>query len=106
MSFVGEPDAILGLSPRTSVAEDNDNNKTEHPSQKRLAHACDHGDVVKSREVSDSLMLAAACRAMDFFAAASSVDFPASMRGLSTRLSDLRSAAAPRRLPARGGASP
>ena len=60
MSFVGEPDPILGSSPRTSVAEDNDNNKTVDPSQKRLAWTREHGDVVKSHEVSDSLMLAGA----------------------------------------------
>ena len=64
MSFVGEPDAILGLSPRTSVAEDNDNNKTVNLSQKRLAPTREHGDGVKSHELSDSLVLAGTLTAL------------------------------------------
>ena len=91
MSFVGEPDPILWSSPRTSVAEDNDNNKTVDPSQKRLVRTREHGDVAKSHEVSDSLMLAGVCPVMDFYAAASGGDLNPSMCGPIAHSSDLQS---------------
>ncbi len=72
------------------MAEDNDDdNKTEDPSQKRLEQALEHGDVVKSQEVSNWFVLAGACLAMYFFAAPAGGDLNRLMRGLIANSSEL-----------------
>lgn len=74
------------------MAEDNedDNNKTEDPSQKRLEQALEHGDVVKSQEVSNWFVLAGACLALYFFATPAGVDLQRLMRGLIANSWDLQ----------------
>ncbi len=64
------------------MADEYDDNKTEDPSQKRLAEALQRGDVIKSQEVSNWFVLAGATLVMYAFAAPAGADLQTLMRGL------------------------
>ena len=64
------------------MAEGDDAERTEEPSQKRLEEALNRGDVVKSQEVNTWFVLAGATLVLMVFSAGMGRDLTATMRGL------------------------
>jgi flagellar biosynthetic protein FlhB len=64
------------------MAEADDSDKTEEPSQKRLDEALQRGDVVKSQEVNTWFVMAGATLVLMSFSGGMSRDLSATMRGL------------------------
>jgi flagellar biosynthetic protein FlhB len=64
------------------VAEHDDTEKTEDPSQKRLDDAINSGDVVKSQEVNAWFVLAAAALVLLSFSGSMSAELTATFRGI------------------------
>jgi flagellar biosynthetic protein FlhB len=64
------------------MAEDNDSDKTEQPSQKKLDEALGRGDVVKSQEVSAWFMMGGATLVLMAFSGGMTRELSATMRGL------------------------
>jgi flagellar biosynthesis protein FlhB len=64
------------------MAEGDDSDKTEEPSQKRLDEALQRGDVVKSQEVNTWFVMAGATLVLMSFSGGMSRDLSATMRGL------------------------
>ena len=71
------------------MADDNDDSKTEDPTQKRLDDALKRGDVVKSQEVNTWFALGAATLILLIFARPMSRDLSASFRGLIGNVHDI-----------------
>src|SRR6476469_8792850 len=64
------------------MAEDNENDKTEQPSQKRLDEALKRGDVVKSQEVSAWFVMGGATLVLMTFSGGMTHELSTTMRGL------------------------
>jgi flagellar biosynthetic protein FlhB len=64
------------------MAEEDDAEKTEDPTQRRLDEAINRGDVVKSQEVNTWFVLAAAALALLTFSSSASVQLTTMFRGL------------------------
>src|SRR4029077_3039582 len=64
------------------MAEQDDTEKTEDPTQKRLDEALERGDVVQSHEVNTWFMIAAATLVMAIFSGGMSQTVATTMRGL------------------------
>lgn len=65
------------------MAEEQDQSeKTEDPTQRRLDQALEHGDVVKSQEVSTWFVIGAATLALSVFGGSASASLTTTMRGL------------------------
>ena len=64
------------------MAETDDSDKTEEPSQKRLDEALQRGDVVKSQEVNTWFVMAGATLVLMSFSGGMSRDLSTTMRGL------------------------
>jgi len=64
------------------MAEDNENDKTEQPSQKRLDEALKRGDVVKSQEVSAWFVMGGATLVLMTFSSGMTHELSTTMRGL------------------------
>ena len=62
--------------------EKDKSSQTEEPTQKRLSEAHDHGDVVKSTEVSTWFMLGGATLAVMIFSGPTAIDLQGTMQGL------------------------
>src|ERR1700726_4804290 len=69
---------------------DQDTEKSQDPSQKRLQEAHDRGDVVKSQEVSSWFVMAGATLIVIAFAGAASGGIPTPLRGLIANSYDIR----------------
>ena len=73
------------------MAEGNDNSeKTEDPTQKRLDEALKRGDVVKSQEVNTWFIIAGATLVMTAFSGSMSMGLSVSLRGLFANAHDIR----------------
>src|SRR5471030_1269317 len=64
------------------MAEENDNDKTEEPTQKRLEEALQRGDVVKSQEVNTWFVIGGATLVLMAFSGDMAESLTATMRGL------------------------
>src|SRR5450631_304634 len=71
------------------MADDNDN-KTEEPTQKRLEEALQRGDVVKSQEVNTWFVIGGATLALMVFSGSMGQGLTTTMRGLIANAHDIR----------------
>ncbi len=72
------------------MAGEDEGDKTEDPTQKRLDEALQRGDVVKSQEVSTWFVIAGATLALSAYGATMTTDLSATMRGLIANAHDIR----------------